>query len=723
MTNPNDIAVESALTAQHAGSTYAYVLDETGSARILHCATHERYVPVPAELDGHPITAIAHAAFAGLDATEELVLPENVTQIGWNAFAGCKRLRSIVFPSALDCTDKTWLLECDRIAEIVLPAAAETISADFLKSCHPQRMVIGRATRMVDAPPYWSACLREVAVDAKNPFIATDGCCLYSHDGTTLIKCLVEEEEYRVQPGCRTIAGKAFAFNSKLVRIHLPDSLEQIGEAAFLDTPLESFAAPPHLRRIGDRAFVRCAQLRNVMLNDGLTEIGEGPFRQCKALKRLVIPASVRSLGLHAIAETPLTACGSASTFAIDPANPTLFIQDGLLYQRNGTDLVLVDALNPLATEFNVHPGTTEIGANAFAGHAALTRIVLPEGLTDIGANAFDGCENLRSIEMPSTLRSIGTRGLFNAELESLRLPAALEHIGSCALAVDSTDGRVPSRRTPTLRDVRIDPANQRFFLESGVLCERVSDYARAVLYVGPDTDVVIPRAVTELGPYAFAGVRGIERFVLHDSIERIGTLGLAFTEAPNLLEIGYIAPSANGTAGSFSASWTEGMNFPSCTGRPCAASKTSGAAACMLRIHPIRGKYCLRALRNAINDGGIDVPALANGMDRMALYSRDPFERVRYMVERLADPTLLSSTMHANYDLTLKRSLPGLCKAIAIHGWHESFDILADLGYLNASTVVSAIDAVVETSDGAATAFLISLKEKRWGAHPDYSL
>ena len=102
MTNPNDIAVESALTAQHAGSTYAYVLDETGSARILHCATHERYVPVPAELDGHPITAIAHAAFAGLDATEELVLPENVTQIGWNAFAGCKRLRSIVFPSALD---------------------------------------------------------------------------------------------------------------------------------------------------------------------------------------------------------------------------------------------------------------------------------------------------------------------------------------------------------------------------------------------------------------------------------------------------------------------------------------------------------------------------------------------------------------------------------------------------------------------------------------------
>ena len=78
---------------------------------------------------------------------------------------------------------------------------------------------------------------------------------------------------------------------------------------------------------------------------------------------------------------------------------------------------------------------------------------------------------------------------------------------------------------------------------------------------------------------------------------------------------------------------------------------------------------------------------------------------------------------MHANYDLTLKRSLPGLCKAIAIHGWHEGFDILADLGYLNASTIVSAIDAVVETSDVAATAFLISLKEKRWEAHPDYSL
>ena len=79
--------------------------------------------------------------------------------------------------------------------------------------------------------------------------------------------------------------------------------------------------------------------------------------------------------------------------------------------------------------------------------------------------------------------------------------------------------------------------------------------------------------------------------------------------------------------------------------------------------------------------------------------------------------------TMRANYGLVIARSLPSLCVAAAAGGWHHGYDMLADLGFLNAETIVSAIDAVVATGNVAATAYLINLKEKRWGAHPDYSL
>ena len=692
MEHRKDIASETSLIVAHEGSEYAYALDEAGSACILRCITHERHVQVPAALDGHPVTAVAHAAFAALDATESLDLPAGIISIGWNAFAGCRKLRRIAFPPTLDFTDKTWLLECDRITDIVLPAAAETIAADFLKSCHPQRIVIGKGTRTVDAPPYWSACLREIAVDAANPHLSTDGCCLYTHDGTTLLKCLVEEEIYQVQPGCCTVGEKAFAFNATLTRILLPDSVERIEAAAFLNTGLVSFTAPPHLRSIGERAFVRCTQLRSVDLDAELEELGEGPFRQCDALERLRIPPSVRTIGLHPIAETPLTAVGPAPTFSIDADNPTLFVEDGLLYQQRNSALTLVCALDPRMTTCSVRPGTTAIGAEAFAKHAALMRIILPEGLAEIGANAFSGCEQLTTIELPSTVVSIGTRALFNTALTSLRIPAALEHLGSCALAVESTDGRVPARREPQLHDVRIDSGNRRFFLESGVLCERVAGYARAVLYVGPQTDVSIPASVTEIGPYAFAGVRGLERLTLHSGIEHVSTLGLALLEPPNLIEIEFVDSDAS------------------------AGMRT-------LRIHPIRDKHGLRAMRNAFSSGRIDAEQLAQGMDRMAPYVRDPLERLRYMVDRLSDPCLLSDAMRANYGLVIARSLPSLCAAAAAGGWHHGYDLLADLGFLNADTIVSAIDAVVAIGNVAATAYLINLKEKRWGTRPDYSL
>ena len=699
MPRPIETASETAFLAHHEGSEYSYAVDENGHAHILRCITHERHVTVPGSLDGHAVTAVAHSAFAGLDSTESLILPSGITQIGWNAFANCRRLRRIALPADIDHTDKTWLADCPQLTDIVLPAAAETIDAEFLKSCRPTRLVIGSGTRSIDVPPFWTTSLREVAVDAANPYLSCDGCCLYGDGGTTLLRCLVETEEYRVQDGCRTIAEKAFAYVGRLKRIVLPESVEIIGPLAFLNTSLAEFEAPGSLRAIAQRAFVRCANLQRVLLNDGLESIGENAFQQCEKLECLVIPASVRQLGQHLLDGTKLTVDGDHPSFIISQDNSALFVWNGALYQREAGNAApsgrnaqtLIDALDPSMATCTVHPGTTAIGPNAFSYHGSLECVVLPEGLLDIGAGAFAGCEHLRSINLPSTLKSIGTRGLFNTALETLTIPASLESLGSCALAIESTDGRVPSTRQPSLHELRIAPGNKRFYLESGILCERIADYARAVLYVGPEKDVAIPRDVSEIGPYAFAGVRDLDRLFLHRNITRLGTLGLALANPPRLLELEYVERETGDVK--------------------------------LLSIRPVRDQYGMRAMRDAFFDGHIDARALANGMDRMALYSRNPLERIRYMLERLSNPRLLSSSLQANYDLTIRRSVAPFCVTIAANGWQHGFDMMADLGYLNAETITPAIDAVSAAGHVASTAYLISLKKKRWGINVDYTL
>lgn len=50
---------------------------------------------IPAELDGHTVTAIGDKAFSCCDALTSVTIPDGVTTIGDYVFAGCAALKSI----------------------------------------------------------------------------------------------------------------------------------------------------------------------------------------------------------------------------------------------------------------------------------------------------------------------------------------------------------------------------------------------------------------------------------------------------------------------------------------------------------------------------------------------------------------------------------------------------------------------------------------------------
>ena len=119
--------------------------------------------------------------------------------------------------------------------------------------------------------------------------------------------------------------------------------LEEIREAAFQGSGLESFTAPPSLKKIGFKAFANCSSLKDFRLNeniqelgwfclwktgvrietlpkmwtpervglqedprvlrlpDGLEEVGDNWLRECD-IETLIVPSSVRKFGVHAFA-------------------------------------------------------------------------------------------------------------------------------------------------------------------------------------------------------------------------------------------------------------------------------------------------------------------------------------------------------------------------------------------------------------------------------------
>ena len=527
----------------HDGSEtlYRYVELPRRRVRIVRCESAAKTLVVPERIDGKLVTEFSDGAFAGLSHVQSLVCPPAVERVGAAAFAECSQLRCLVLPAAAVQTSPTWLLGCEQLDDVTLPAKAASFDEDFLASFAPRRVFLGARVRRFAVPERWFAALREFAIDADNPWIKTDGTCIYSSDGKKLLTCAVHRPVVDVVPGCEEIARKAFAGNIELASVNLPESVRAIGASAFAGSGLVEFESGGGLREVGTRAFARCNKLAHVQLAEGLECVGDEAFAHCHALAQISMPSSLRDLGARVVFDTAFQKYGGA--FAASQgagvaeaggsagvaAKRAVFSDGyGVVYKRVAAPagvrgagagaagsgkadfeggaclggevrfgaetpaqtndspverLVLVDAGALQDSEYAALPGTCEVAPRAFYRHPTVRRVAFPDGLQSIGRLAFAECAALTEVRLPDSLQSIGERAFCGAPLASFDVPAGLDYLGQRALGIVES-GRAGDR--PTLHECRVSSDNKRFFMHDGLLCEHLPEGSGVVLYVGP---------------------------------------------------------------------------------------------------------------------------------------------------------------------------------------------------------------------------------------------
>ena len=119
-------------------------------------------------------------------------------------------------------------------------------------------------------------------------------------------------------------------------------------QADDLDIQFEAGACP--VAAIAPRAFEGCAALRRVILPESLRQIGEMAFSGCSHLRLLTIPGGVQRVGTLAFAK-----CSQLERVCIEP-------------------------------------GVVQLGPSCFSKCAALKRVEMPASVTQIGGGAFFGC-------------------------------------------------------------------------------------------------------------------------------------------------------------------------------------------------------------------------------------------------------------------------------------------------------------------------------------------
>ena len=144
------------------------------------------------------------------------------------------------------------------------------------------------------------------------------------------------------------------------------------------DSSTTSFTVPDSVTTIGDYAFTWNEFLETIYIGESVTSIGKEAFSTCNRLK----------------------------AFEVDQNNPCFKSVDGVLYSKDGTELIQYPGGNQEETFF-MPDGVKVIRPYAFNGYQEMKYIVFPESLTEIGDYAFGGSYNLSNITIPATVTVI----------------------------------------------------------------------------------------------------------------------------------------------------------------------------------------------------------------------------------------------------------------------------------------------------------------------------
>lgn len=656
---------------------YEYTLLD-GGVRIERCSVRARSLAIPEFIDGTPVTAIAPYALEGNADVREIACPPHVVEIGSRAFANCPELERISFPASLARYENSWIIGCARLEEIALPGAI--VDLDLPSPAPPgvRRICIGQTTRTVQIARTWKTKLDHVSVHPENRWLSSDGTCIYSADGTELVSHATKSPEVDVAFGCRKVAPRAFEHEKHLERVHMPDSVCEIGERAFAESSLRSFEPPNSLRTIGREAFAGCQSLVDISLAEGLCEIGERAFAECASCTDMHIPASVVRIGRKAFEGTGLRPCGSSPTLAVSAHNPILFIDEaGALCERQTDGIAVLEALDPQTRRYRTPDGTVRVGARAFFEHSHLEQLEITEGTSTIEPEAFMRSERLRTVILPSSLRRLEARAFATTSLISCTVPASVEHLGECALAFNFKNWHPTTNPPETRAHVTLEPGNSRYFVEQGLLYERGEDGAtKVVLYVGPDIDVTVSQNARVIAPYAFFGVRGIRELRLPEKIQ-IGEAAFAMRKPPARIVL----------------EGEDGIAFET--------------------MHDWRGVCALQ--RAFAGDGTTDAQLLCATFDEEALGAQPDYEAYRYMLARLSRPNHLETSKRQAFERALRENLDKACIAFARHDDRKSFDGLADFGLISAENIDHIVEAVSAEGSAPIMARLHELKRTRF--------
>ena len=325
-------------------------------------------------------------------------------------------------------------------------------SIETLSIPNTVKKISGLTTNSFYAGRNETICFRSITVSEESLFLASDGKALFSKDGKQLIHLFAYDlEEYTVPQGVETICANAFAYQTKLGKVNLPESLTTIESAAFescqnlkeivgaekvKNAAADAYNNTPYLEEqdfiVIDGVLKKYAtEESEITIPEGVTEIDADAFgSKQQTIRKIVLPTTILqtngALNALSVLETVVIQNGvedisgwslgqsrslkeihiPASVKKIDTLPSKygkytgLYVNERFTVDPNNKDYSDVDGVL-YSKDLTILYRVPYLCDNPV--------FIVPDSVKQIESGAFSGNSTISEIKIPSSVESIGS--------------------------------------------------------------------------------------------------------------------------------------------------------------------------------------------------------------------------------------------------------------------------------------------------------------------------
>lgn len=265
------------------------------------------------------VKSVGEAAFYNVPSLKEVNFGSALEEIGDQAFRMCTQISKVEFPSTLRRIGNASFLMCYGIKSVKFNEGLEAIGNNaFQQNVSLEEVNIPSTVRTFGDAIFYSCSALQKATLAEG--LTSTGSNMFTQCGNLFEVKLpstlesIEKltflntsnlEEINFPAKLKLIGEGAFQKSGIPGEIVLPDACEEIGHAAFTYCPnITAFTAGKGLRVIEDNGLGGNDNLVNINLNEGLVKLGSLALGHNQALKSVIIPSTVTTIGDYLFGET-----------------------------------------------------------------------------------------------------------------------------------------------------------------------------------------------------------------------------------------------------------------------------------------------------------------------------------------------------------------------------------------------------------------------------------